>query len=193
MARRPGFDGRFSLTPRERRILGWVVALVLVIGIALIVGVLGGDADGAPAGAGPSPSASAGAPPPIAFGTAIDAGTGEVAAEARTDRFASPDAFAYSVRPAGPVPATIYVEVERTGGGPREVVQGPANDWDQAVAPGSVTIAFSVPAADLLEVFGPGDYRMRIFDDPEATEPIAQGQFILVADPVPASAPSGSP
>lgn len=192
MARRPGFDGKFSLSPRERRILGWVVALVLVIGIALVVGLLGGDADGAPAAADGSASASAAAPV-IAFGTAIDPGSGEVAVDARTDRFASPDAFAYSVRPAGPIPATIYVEVERTGGGPVEVVQGPANEWDQAVAPGSVTIAFSVPAADLLEVFGPGEYRMRIFDDPAATAPIAEGRFILVADPVPTSAPSGSP
>ena len=193
MARRPGFDGRFSLSPRERRILGWVVALVLVIGIAVVVGLLGGDADGAPAAADGSASASAAAPPPIAFGTAIDPGTAEVAADARTDRFASQDAFAYSVRPAGPVPATIYVEVERTGGGPVEVVQGPADEWDQVVAPGSVTIAFSVPAANLLEVFGPGEYRMRIFDDPAATAPIAEGRFILVVDPVPASAPSGSP
>jgi hypothetical protein len=192
MARRPGFDGKFSLSPRERRILGWVVALVLVIGIALVVGLLGGDADGAPAAADGSASASAAAQV-IAFGTAIDAGTGEVAVDARTDRFVSADAFAYSVRPAGPIPSTIYVEVERTGGGPVEVVQGPANDWDQVVAPDSVTIAFSVPAADLLEVFGPGEYRMRIFDDPAATAPIAEGGFILVADPVPASAPSGSP
>src|SRR5687767_10924730 len=48
MARRPGLDGRFSLSPRERRILGWVVAIVLVLGIALVVRVVGGDADGAP-------------------------------------------------------------------------------------------------------------------------------------------------
>ena len=193
MARRPGLDGRVSLSPRERRILGWVVALVLVIGIALVVGLLGGDSDGAPVVGGGSPSASAAGAQRIAFGTAIDPGTGEVAVDARTDRFASPDAFAYSARPTGPMPATIYVEVERTGGGPVEVVQGPATDWDQAVAAGSVTIAFTVPAATLLEVFGPGEYRMRIFDDPAATAPIAEGAFILVADPVPASAPSGSP
>lgn len=194
MARRPGFDRRFSLSPRERRILGWVVAVVLVIGIAVVVGLLGGEADGAPAGAGGSPSASAGTALEIAFGTAIDPATGEVAVDARSNRFASPDAFAYSVRPASAVPATIYVEVERTGGGTPEVVQGAANDWDQTVASGSTTIAFTVPAANLLRDFGPGDYRMRIFYDPAGTAPIAEGAFILVGDPVPTSGtPSASP
>lgn len=193
MARRPGFDRRFSLSPRERRILGWVVAIVLVIGIAVVVGLLGGDADGAPSAGGGSPSASAGTALEIAFGTAIDPATGEVAVDTRTNRFASPDAFAYSVRPAGTVPATIFVEVERTGGGTPEVVQSTGEDGRQPIAPGSTTIAFTVPAADLLVVFGPGEYRMRMFEDP-SDPPFAHGAFILVGDPLPTSgAPSASP
>jgi hypothetical protein len=193
MARRPGLDGRFSLSPRERRILGWVVALVLVLGIALVVRVVGGDADGAPVGAEGSASPSAVAALEIAFGTAIDAATGEVAADARTNRFGSADPFAYSVRPPPPVPTTIYVEVERTGGGTPEIVQGPDSDWDQPVAEGSVTIAFTVPAANLLAEFGPGEYRMRIFDNPDVG-PMAEGAFVLLADPPAASAaPSATP
>ena len=193
MARRQGLDGRFSLSPRERRILGWVVALVLVLGIALVVRLVGGDADGAPAAADGSASPSAGAAAGIAFGTAIDPATGEVAVDARTNRFGSPDPFAYSVRPTASVPTTIYVEVERTGGGTPEIVQGPDSDWEQTVADGSATIAFTVPAANLLTVFGPGEYRMRIFVDPDAA-PIAEGGFVLVADSVPASAaPSAAP
>ncbi len=168
-----------------------MVAVVLVIGIAVVVGLLGGDADGVPAGGGSSPSATTALE--IAFGTAIDPGTGEVALDGRTTRFASPDTFAYSVRPAGTVPATIFVEVERTGGGTPEVVQSTGEDGRQPIARGSTTIAFTVPAADLLAVFGPGEYRMRMFENP-SDPPFAQGAFILVGDPVPTSgAPSGSP
>jgi hypothetical protein len=193
MARRSGLDGRFSLSPRERRILGWVVALVLVLGIALVVRVVGGDADGAPVAADGSASPSAVTALEIAFGTAIDPATGEVAVDARTNRFAAPDPFAYSVRPPAPVPTTIYVEVERTGGGTLEIVQGPDSDWEQTVADGSATIAFTVPAANLHTDFGPGEYRMRIFETPDAA-PMAEGAFVLVADPAPAStSPSAAP
>jgi hypothetical protein len=72
-------------------------------------------------------------------------------------------------------------------------VQGADNDWDQPVADGSVTIAFTVPAANLLAEFGPGEYRMRIFDNPDVA-PMAEGVFVLLADPAAASAaPSATP
>jgi hypothetical protein len=193
MARRPGDEGAFSLGPRERRILGWIVAIVLVIGIAIVVGLLGGNGDGTLVDPADSVAPSTAAAASIAFGTAIDPATGEVDADARTDRFTSADLFAYSVRPPGAVPATVYVEVERIGGGATEVVQPATPDGEQDVTAGRPAIAFSVPASNLLEVFGPGEYRMRIFDDP-ATAPLAEGTFTLVAEVVPAStAPSGSP
>ena len=193
MARRPGEDGAFTLGPRERRILGWIVALVLVVGIAIVVGVLGGNGDGTPVDPTDSIPPSAGAVLPIAFGTELDETTGEIAADAQTDRFTGADTFAYAVRTAGAVPTTVYVEVERVGGGSAGVVQPATPEGEQAVPAGRPAIAFTVPAANLLEVFGAGEYRMRIFDDP-AGAPLAEGTFTLVAEVAPASsAPSGSP
>lgn len=194
MARRPGEDGSFSLGPRERRLVGWIVAIVLVIGIAVVVGLLGGNGDGAPVAPDQSASPSAGAFPPIAFGTALDDTTGEVATDAQTDRFTSADTFAYSIRASEgrAVPSTVYVEVERTGGGTAEVVQSATRDGRQDVPAGRPTVAFTVPAADLLAVFGPGEYRMRIFADPSG-DPLAEGSFTLVDDVAPSASPSASP
>lgn len=193
MARRPGEDGRFTLSPPERRILGWVAAVVIVIGIAIVVGVLGGNADGSPVDPDGSAAPSAASPLAIAFGTELDATTWQVAAGSGTDRFIESDLFAYAVPPTVTVPATVYVEVARTGGGAEEVVQAAATDGDQLVPAGRPAIAFSVPAANLFTAFGPGEYRMRIYLDPGA-EPVAEGTFSLVGDVAPASAaPSSSP
>lgn len=193
MARRPGEDGRITLGPRERRLLGWIAALVIVVGIAIVVGVLGGNADGTPVDPDGSTAPSATSPLAIAFGTELDTTTWQVASGAGTDRFLEGDLFAYALPPSVPVPATVYVEVARTGGGPAEVVQAAATDGSQTVPAGRTAIAFSVPAARLFEAFGPGEYRMRIFADP-AAEPLAEGSFTLVDDVAPASAaPSSSP
>ena len=193
MARRPGEDGRITLGPRERRLLGWIAALVIVVGIAIVVGVLGGNADGTPVDPDGTTAPSAASPLAIAFGTELDATTWQVAAGAGTDRFLEGDLFAYAVPPSVTVPATVYVEVVRTGGGTEEVVQAAATDGSQPVPAGRPAIAFSVPAARLFEAFGPGEYRMRIFADP-AGEPLAAGTFTLVDDVAPASAtPSSSP
>ena len=187
MARRPGEEGGFRLSPRDRRLLGWIAAAAVLVGIAIAVGVLGGNGDGAPVGATASTSPSAAAAGgQIAFGTALDAATGEVAPDTRVARFAGGDTFAYSISPQGPLPGTVYVEVERIGGGPVEVVQSAAEEGMQPVPEGSPAVAFTVAASRLLEVFGPGEYRMRIFADPTAA-PLAEGTFELVAD-----APSGS-
>jgi hypothetical protein len=195
MARRPGEEGRITLGPRERRLLGWIVAIVLVIGIAIVVGILGGNGDGAPVDPGQSASPSAGTSLPITFGTALDATTGEVPTDAQVDRFTTEDTFAYSIQASEgrTVPATVYVEVERIGGGAAEVVQSATRDGEQAVPPGRPTIGFTVPAARLLAVFGPGEYRMRIFVDPE-DPPLAEGSFSLVGEVAPPSVtPSAAP
>ena len=188
MARRPDEGARsLNLSPRMMRIGGWIVALALIAGIAVVVGVLGGDADGAPAGA--SPSASGGPRQPIAFGTAIDAATGLVAAGSRTDRFTIEDTFAYSADLDGTVPDPVYVEVRRTSD-PAEVVQAPVDG--QRLRP-SGEIGFEVPADDLFEVFGPGDYLMLIYAEPDA-QPIAEGSFVLVGtEESPSLSPSASP
>jgi hypothetical protein len=186
MARRPGHDERFSLSPRAKRAGGWLAALLLVVGIAVVLNVLGGNGDGAPIGASASGSASVTAAAEIAFGTALDPASGQVAEAARSDRFAAGDVFTYSVAPDGPVPPAVYVEVRRTSGGTEEIVQEPI-DADELPNPN--VIAFRVPTDDLLAVFGPGTYLMLIYAEPGG-EPIAEGTFELVsadASPAPSS------
>lgn len=190
MARRIGEDGALRLSPRAMRIGGWVVAVLLIVGVAVVVGLIGGDGDGDGAGVSPSPTGSTGgAAAPITFGTALDEATGAVAEESETDRFADGDSFVYSVDSIGGVPAQVYVEVRRSGGGDAAVVQAPV---DAQALPNPQVIAFSVPAADLLDVFGAGDYTMLIYADP-AQAPIAEGGFELAeSGPSPVSSPSGS-
>lgn len=175
MARRPGEDDRFSLSPRARRVGGWLVAIVLLVGIAFTIRLLGGNGDGTALVATPSPSGASADLPAIAFGTAIDPSTGEVAESARTRRFVVGDTFAYSVRPAV-VPTEVYVEVLR-GSESGEVVQSPTDA--QALAAGAPAIAFSVPAANLLDAFGSGEFVMRIYLAPDGA-PIASGSFELI-------------
>lgn len=185
MARAPDDTDAFSLSPRTRRIGGWIAAVVLIIGIAIVVRVLGGNGDGTVVV--PSPSSPSGpAATAITFGTSLDTETGEVAAEARTNRFADGDTFVYSVPPAGAVPSAVYVEVQTAGDGAPETIQAPV-DAQQVADPAA--IAFSVPVAKLLAVFGPGEYLMLIYDDP-AAEPIAEGTFELVGATV---SPAASP
>jgi hypothetical protein len=184
MARRP--DGGFELSPRARLIGGWLAAALLIGGVAVIVGILGGNGDGASVLPSSSAVASDGATPaPIAFGTAIDPVTGEVASDARTSRFAAGDSFAYSVRPAVAPPTEIYVEV-RHRAGDQETVQVPS---PQSLAAGAQVIAFVVQASALIDAFEAGEFVMRIYADP-ADEPIAEGTFELVAaDAEPSASP----
>ncbi len=129
MARRPGEEGStLNLSPRALRIGGWMVAILLIAGIAVVVGILGGDAQEPGVGASPSGSGALGTAE-IAFGTALDPASGEVATAARTDRFTAGDAFVYSVAAAEP-PAAVYVEVRRTGGGAVEIAQAPVGRAD---------------------------------------------------------------
>lgn len=186
MARRPGGDAPvLDLSPRALRIGGWIVAFLLIAGIAVIIGLLGRDGE---AGIGAQPSASTAEPGslPISFGTALGAG-GEVATGARTDRFAAGDSFNYSVAPSGTPPQAVYVEVRRIGGGAVEIAQAPVEAQN---LPNPDVIAFTVPADDLLAVFGPGEYLMLIYADPEA-EPLAEGTFHLVG-PSDSAQPSAS-
>ena len=175
----PASTARAPIRLKTRAVIGWFAAIVIVIGAAFAVGRIGG-AEVPPVE--PSPSAATAATPlPIAFGTALDDTSGEVAATQAADRFTAGDAFAYSVRPASPpqVPE-LYVEVMRIGGGQDEAVQTPA---PQPITPGAEVIAYVVTADALLAGFGPGEYLMRIYLDP-AAEPIAEGTFELV-DPEP--------
>ena len=178
MARRPG-ERRVPLSPGARRIAGWVAAVAIVAGIAIGAQIVGGSGEGEPnASAGGSPSADE--PTAITFGTALDPTTGLVATASRTSDFAAGDTFAYSVADVAP-PPNVYVEVERLAGGPGTIVQAPAL---QTLGPGAVALAFSVPAAAVLDTFGPGQYEMRIYVEGE-TAPVAEGTFTLVEEPTP--------
>ena len=188
MARRPGLDGPLlDLSPRELRIGGWIVALLLIAGIAIVVGLLGGYGDEPLIGAEPSASAEVPEMSAITFGTARVGGVGEVDPASSTDRFAAGDSFNYSVPPSGTPPAAVYVEVRRTAGGAVEVAQPPV---DGQPLPNPQVIAFSVPADALLAAFGPGEYVMVIYADPES-EPLAEGTFHLVG-PSASSQPGAS-
>ena len=193
MARRPDGDDRFNLSPRGRRIAGWLAALVIVLGIAAVVRFLGGNGDGTPVGAGPSGSASAraDAAAPITFGTTIDPATGQVADAARAESFTAGQTFAYSVAPGDALADPVYVEVRRTGGGEVGVAQEAAEAQN---LPDPRAIAFTVPVDVLLGAFGPGEYLMLIYADAGGTgDPLAEGTFELAAAaPSDAGAPSAS-
>lgn len=185
MARRIGEGRPIKLTPSALRIGGWIVAALLIVGIAVVVGVLGGEADGV--GASPTPGATAtAAGTPIAFGTGLDETSGAVAENTRTTRFTAGDAFVYSVHPGDTVPSQVYVEVRRSAGEGAEVVQAPV---EAQVLPNPEIIAFSVPANALLADFGAGAFRMLIYADPDEA-PIAEGDFQLVAGAVSPAATS---
>lgn len=179
---RPTGEGsrRIDLDPRQRRLAGWLAALVLVIGVAFVVGRLGGEAGGPEDEPTPS-GTSAPSPLPIAFGTALTA-EGAVDPASATTRFAAGDTFAYSVGEERPPGGRVYVEVLRVADGAEEPVQTPA---PQALPEGRTVVGFQVPVQNLVDVFGPGAFLMRIYVSPSA-EPIAEGRFELLE-----AAPSG--
>jgi len=172
MARPPGDGGRFRLSPRARQLAGWVAALLLVLGIAGAVRLLGESGD--EGAAVPSSSGPGAATLAIAFGTELSAER-VVPVGARTTSFERADTFAYAVV-GGESADAVYVEVERTDGGPLETVQAPVEAQEIPDAP--ALIGFTVPAANLLDAWGPGAYVMRIYLVP-GDEPIAEGRFVL--------------
>jgi hypothetical protein len=177
MARRPGDAGRLRLSPRAMQIAGWLAALLLVLGIAGAVRFLGESGEEAVV----APSPTTGGLLPIVFGTEL---TEErvVPVRARTTAFERGMTLAYAVD--GGEPAEVaYVAVERTGGGAVETVQEPVEAQEIPDAP--ALIGFTVPAANLLDAWGPGEYVMRIHLEPDAP-PIAEGRFTLV-EPAPSA------
>jgi len=174
MARRPGVGRGLDLSPRARILGGWLVALLLVLGIAGAVRLLGESGDASAPGPGPSNVAS-GSPHPIRFGTTLTAER-LVPVEALATTFGPDDTFAYAVPDASPA-NEVYVEVRRTDGGPAEVVQEAVES--QAIPDGPALIGFTVPAANLIDAWGPGAYSMRILLEPEGRA-VAEGSFVLV-------------
>ena len=158
--------------------MGWLAAIVLVIGVAFVVGRLGGEAGGPE----DEPTASVSTTPtllPITFGTLLTA-EGEVDPSSETSRFAVGDTLAYSVAAEPPPGGRVYVEVVRVADGAEEPVQTPA---PQELPEERAVVGFQVPVQNLIDAFGPGAYVMRIYVSPSAG-PIAEGRFELL-DAVP--------
>jgi hypothetical protein len=164
--------------PRARVILGWIGAAVVFVVVAFVVGRPAGDAN-QPGALASASSSTAAAPLTIAFGTARDATT--LLTTEPTSTFRRGDPFAYSVKLDEPiVSGVIYVKVDRVGETPATV-----QDWaegEQNVDPQLAVISFEVPADNLVNEFGAGDYQMRISLQP-AGEIIATGSFRLVEEP----------
>src|SRR5688500_7193412 len=97
-----------DLSPRGRTIAAWLAVVALLIGVAFVVGGLGGEEGGPEVGVNASPS-GAPSPLPIAFGTVLGP-TGEVDPASQTSRFATGDTFAYSIAAAPPPDGDVYVE-----------------------------------------------------------------------------------
>ena len=191
MARRPGDGGRrLVLTPQQQRIAGWLIAAVIIAAIAILLGVLGGNGDGAAVDPQATPSGSGDATA-ITFGTELDPATGRIVSGTETTTFAAGDTFAYALPPSSPPPEVVFVEVIRTSGDTPVIVQAAATDGEQAVPPDSPAVAFDVAADVLLEVFGPGAYEMRIYRDPTEAA-IGTGAFTLVDSAASGAAASGS-
>jgi hypothetical protein len=178
MARRPGEDGRPHLSRRAQQLAGWVAALVIVLGIAGAVRLLGESADNGAVVPSPSAGASGVATLPIVFGTELSAER-LVPVGAQTTTFERGTTFAYAVDGGEPADA-VYVEVRRTDGGALEMVQEPVEA--QGIPDAPALIGFTVPASDLLNAWGPGEYLMRIYLDPDGSA-IAEGSFVLVEPP----------
>lgn len=167
--------GRSRPGPRASTWLGWLAAAAAVGVVAFFVGRAGSEVGLS----SPTPSPSPG-PLPVAFGTALDAVSGE--ATNLTDRFRAADPIAYSVRLAvAPAVDSILVEIVRLEAGGETVVQQPSV---QGIVGTSriVAFTFAVPTGDLLANWGPGDYAMRIYF-PGGTSPFATGRFTLVETP----------
>jgi hypothetical protein len=182
MATRQSHARRLQAARRSARrslgsasLLGWLASGAVLVGLALVIG--GPAAEQGVRGGSPSPSHAAALP--IQFGTALDPDTNR--AINRTRRFRNGDPFAYSVTLGHRAnTADIYVEIARLDEDSRVVVQERAL---QHILPELRTFAFRVRTDDLLAAWGAGSYEMRIFLESDDEQPLATGEFTLIASP----------
>ena len=160
-------------TLQTNPLVGWLVAGILLVALAFIVG--GPAAEQGLLGSRSSPTPSEPTALPIRFGLALDPDTNR--AVRRVRGFHAGQTFAYSVtlrRP--PTTSSIFVEVQRISGQPRVVQERSI----QHITAGRQTFAFTVPTDALLAAWGGGRFEMRIFFG-QQSGPIAIGRFRLVA------------
>jgi hypothetical protein len=160
-------------TLQTNPLVGWLVAGVLLVALAFVVG--GPAAEQGLLGSRSSPTPSAPTALPIRFGLALDPDTNR--AVRRVRGFHAGQTFAYSVTlRQPPTTSSIFVEVQRISGQPRVVQERSI----QHIAAGRRTFAFTVPADALLAAWGGGRFEMRIFLGQQSGA-IAIGRFRLVA------------
>ena len=160
----------FRWLRRGSTLVTGVGLVLIVIGLASVVGDLPTEAD-------PTPAAG---PLPIAFGRALDPDTYLVTDA--TSRFEPGDPFAYSVTP--PVHAgvpNVYVAIVTYRAGSEVVLQQPS---PQRLLPEPVSFGYSTTTNDLIELFGYGRFTMKISLDP-AGPVYAQGRFEVVEPALP--------
>jgi hypothetical protein len=156
--------------PGTRRWLGWAAAAAAVVMVAFVAGRAGQDVELA----SPSASASPNAQVPIVFGTSRDPASGAIGG--RASRFGPDDALAYSaVLGQAPGVDSMLLEVVRLEASGEVVVQAPS---ETAIDPESAVIGFTVRAGDLLALWGPGEYEIRMYIGP-GIDAAAAGRFVL--------------
>ncbi|HEY7738844.1 MAG TPA: hypothetical protein VIC63_07465 [Candidatus Limnocylindria bacterium] len=147
------------------------VGLVLIlIGMASVVATLPND---------PQPTPVAG-PLPITFGHTLDEDTYLVTDP--TTQFRLGDPFAYSVNPpVHPGVENVYVAIARFEGGAEVELQAPT---PQRLLPEPVSFGYATTTNDMVELFGYGQFTMKIYLDPVGAV-YARGRFEIVDPGIP--------
>jgi hypothetical protein len=147
------------------------VGLVLIlIGLASVVTSLPNE---------PEPSPAAG-PLPITFGHMLDETTYLVVDP--TAQFHLGDPFAYSVNPpVHPGVENVYVSVVTFRGGTEVVLQPPTA---QRLLPEPVSFGYATTTNDMVQLFGFGQFTMKIYLDP-AGAVYARGRYEIVDPGIP--------
>ena len=174
MLRRQGHaqrNGSGSSLRRFAPALGWGAAIVVLVGLAFIVGGPGASEEGPTA----SPSATPASVVAIVFGSALDDVSHQVSDP--QEAFSSGDTFAYAVELADPSETgLVLVQVLRRNESGEVEVQGKS---PEGMTPGSRLLHVELPAARLYDAWGAGEYIMRIYA-PADGPVIAEGSFTLV-------------
>jgi hypothetical protein len=165
--------GSGSTARRFGPALGWGVALIGLVGLALIVGRPSTDRGAAGGSPTPIPTSVS----VISFGSALDEATRQITVA--QEAFQATDSFAWSAELPDPsVTGEVLVQVLRIEPSGEVEVQAPSA---QEVTPGSRLLGVALPAGRLFDAWGAGDYRMRIYAVADGPV-VAEGRFSLVAD-----------
>lgn len=147
------------------------VGLVLVlVGLASVVATLPNE---------PQPTPASG-PLPITFGHTLDETTYLVTDP--TSQFRLGDPFAYSVNPpVHPGVENVYVSIARFEAGSEVELQPPS---PQRLLPEPVSFGYATTTNDMVQLFGYGQFTMKIYLDP-AGAVYARGRFEIVDPGIP--------